>query len=340
MTLTTKNEWFVDENERKVLLRGVNLGGSSKVPTIPNGATHLKTDFTDHREVSFVGRPFPLKEANEHFNRIKHWGFNCLRFLVTWEAIEHKGPKQYDKEYLDYIEEILKIAEQYEFYIFIDPHQDVWSRMTGGDGAPGWLFEKVGLDFTKFDESEAAFVMQYRFDPNNPTTYPPMYWDNNNIRFASTTMWTLFFGGRDFAPSCKIDGVDAQDYFQDHYIGVVEQVAKRVKDFPFIVGFDSLNEPKKGWIEEKVDGSGKEGFSEILGHAFTPYDAMLMAAGNPRTIPYREIKGTSIKETWKDLLNNNGVSCWLKGKEDIWRREGIWDLDSNGNPKILNNDNF
>ena len=90
MTLTTKNEWFIDKNGRTVLLRGLNLGGSSKVPTRPNGATHIKTDFKDQRDVSFVGRPFPLREADEHFRRIKHWGFNSLRFLITWEAIEHR----------------------------------------------------------------------------------------------------------------------------------------------------------------------------------------------------------------------------------------------------------
>jgi len=27
------------------------------VPFNPNGATHIKTDFTDHEEVSFIGRP-------------------------------------------------------------------------------------------------------------------------------------------------------------------------------------------------------------------------------------------------------------------------------------------
>ncbi|MFX1353512.1 MAG: cellulase family glycosylhydrolase [Promethearchaeota archaeon] len=337
MSLRIDKEWFIDDKGRKVLLRGVNLGGSSKVPFKPNGATHIRTDFSDHCDVSFVGRPFPLKEANEHFNRLKHWGFNCLRFLITWEAIEHKGPKEYDKEYLDYIEEILKISTEFGFYTFIDPHQDVWSRMSGGDGAPGWTFEKVGLDITKFDDSEAALVMQYRYDPNNPKAYPAMQWSSNSLRFANGTMWTLFFGGKDFAPSCVIDGLNAQEYLQEHYFNAIKQVALRVKDNSSVIGFDSLNEPEQGWIEKRIDGIGAEKQSEELGYTFTPFDAMLTGAGYTRTIGFKEIKRLGVRETRKDALNTKKVSCWIEGVDDIWRREGIWGLNENGEPVILKN---
>ncbi len=77
MTLKIKNEWFIDDKGRSVLLRGINLGGSSKVPVRPNGATHIKTDFNNHRDVSFVGRTFPINEAAEHNKRLKQWCFNC-----------------------------------------------------------------------------------------------------------------------------------------------------------------------------------------------------------------------------------------------------------------------
>ncbi len=340
MTLTIEKEWFIDEFGRKVLLRGVNIGASSKVPCIPNGATHIQTDFKDHRDVSFVGRPFPIEEAAEHFKRLRHWGFNCVRFLLTWEAIEHQGPKQYDKEYLDYIEEFLKIAREHGFYIFIDPHQDVWSRMSGGDGAPGWTFEKVGLDFTKFDDSEAAYVMQYRYDSNAPNAYTPMSWTANEHRLASSTMFTLFFGGKHFAPSCNIEGINAQDYLQNHFFEAIKQVALRLKDNPNILGFNTLNEPNSGFIEKLVDGSNIEGFSEILGYAFTPFDAMLTGAGITRSIGYHEIKRFGIKETRKDNLNPNNITAWLEGSEDIWKAQGIWGFDENEIPIILKNDYF
>jgi len=340
MILRIKNEHLIDDKGRTILLRGVNLGGSSKIPFTPNGATHIKSNFSDHRNVSFIGRPFPLKEADEHFSRLRHWGFNCLRFLITWEAIEHYGPGEFDIEYLDYLEEVLKIAESFKFYTFIDSHQDVWSRITGGDGAPGWTFEKIGLDYTKFESTEAALTMQSRYDSNDLTKYSSMHWMGNTYRFANGTMWTLFFGGKDFAPSCKVDGTNAQNYLQNHFFDAMKQLASRLKENPYILGFDILNEPPEGWIGKYVDGSEWEGKSDVIGYVFTPIDAMLTGAGYSRTIGYQEVKRFGIKETRKDELNQAKVSCWLDGYEDIWKKEGIWGLDKVGNPKILKNEHF
>ena len=48
--------------------------------------------FFDHRNVSFVNEPFSLKQADEHFMRLRIWGFNLIRLGVSWEALEHAGP--------------------------------------------------------------------------------------------------------------------------------------------------------------------------------------------------------------------------------------------------------
>lgn len=155
-----KGPWFVDGAGRTLLLRGVNLAGSSKVPYTPNGATHLAAGFLDHRSASFVGRPFPLEQADEHFARLRAWGLTFERLLVTWEAVEHAGPGHYDEAYLRYLRAIVERAAAHGIDVFIDPHQDAWSRWTGGDGAPGWTLEAIGMDLAKLPAAGAAFTHQ------------------------------------------------------------------------------------------------------------------------------------------------------------------------------------
>ncbi|MDI7276247.1 MAG: cellulase family glycosylhydrolase, partial [Anaerolineae bacterium] len=216
--------WFRDEQGRTLLLRGVNLGGSSKVPFRPNGATHIREGFFDHRNVSFVGRPFPLAEADEHFARLRAWGLTFVRLLVTWEAIEHGGPGIYDEEYLDYIYQVARRAGEHGISLFVDPHQDVWSRFSGGDGAPGWTFEAVGMDITRFPETGAAIVHATHGDP-----LPHLIWPTNGDRLAAATMFTLFFAANDLAPRTRVDGEPVQEYLQRHYLGAIRQVALRLR---------------------------------------------------------------------------------------------------------------
>src|SRR5882757_679939 len=174
---------FVDREGRHVILRGLNVGGDCKVP-YPDGGTQHPGDFGDHRSVSFVGRPFPLEEADEHLGRIAGWGFNVIRLLVTWEAVEHAGPRDYDHAYIDYVGRVCERAAEHGLAVFIDFHQDVWSRMSGGSGAPCWIFDKLGLDYRRFDTANGAHVMQYRYDYADPRArqedrYPTMSWPVN-----------------------------------------------------------------------------------------------------------------------------------------------------------------
>ncbi|HAP54411.1 MAG TPA: hypothetical protein DCQ16_00210, partial [Spirochaetaceae bacterium] len=93
------------------------------------------------------------EEADEHFARLSSWGQRFLRLLVTWEAVEHEGPDTYDYAYLDYLEALAEKAAHWGVNLFIDPHQDVWSRWSGGDGAPQWTLEAVGFEARNFHAS-------------------------------------------------------------------------------------------------------------------------------------------------------------------------------------------
>jgi len=347
--LHIEGRWFVDDAGRRVILRGVNLGGDCKVP-YPDGGTNFPGDFSNHREVSFIGRPFPIAEAAEHFTRLHAWGFNCLRLLTTWEAVEHRGPGEYDTDYLDYFAELCRIAGEYGFYIFVDFHQDVWSRMTGGDGAPCWLFEKVGIDYRKLAESESAHVMQYLYDYSRggrqEDRYPTMSWSQNARWPANGIMWTLFFAGRDFAPGLTIDGINVQDYLLEHYLGAQREIARRIRDLPNVLGFDSLNEPTPGWIGQRLSyrhvGPREENKHRAApGLAWSPLDGMLVSHGVSRAVPALEFDpaSRSVVSKRERTMNPKRVSIWKKGAPDPFEQAGAWKSNADGSYQVIR-DNF
>jgi len=308
---------FKDEFGRTLMLRGVNLGGSSKVPTKPDGATYLSNNFYDHRDISFVGRPFPIDQADEHFTRLKSWGFNLLRFLTTWEAIEHAGPGIYDHEYLEYIRAVVEKAAEHNINIFIDPHQDVWSRFSGGDGAPGWTFEMIGMDITAFQETGAAFTHQAHGDP-----LPQMIWSTNATKLAAATMFTLFFGGSDFAPFTKIGGESVEELFQRHFINSIQKLAEYLSDLPNVIGFDTMNEPVEGWIG--IKDLNKRYTTVEKGFIPTPFQAMQLGAGIPLKLKKWERGVLGAKVVGRELVNPDGIRVWMDGFDPIWQENGVW----------------
>jgi hypothetical protein len=348
--LKSAGHWFIETGrDRKVYLRGINLGGDSKVP-FPKGGTQFFDTFENHRKVSFVGRPFPLAEAEEHFSRLKAWGFNCLRLLTTWEAVSHFGPSQFDQEYLKYFRSVIEIAERFGFYIFIDFHQDVWSRMTGGDGAPGWTLEALGMDISKISESDSAIVMQSKYDYSRPgirqeENYPTMCWSQNYRYPANAIAWTLFFAGKDFAPSFKIGGVNVQDYLQGEYLSAMRAVAEMVADLPNVMGFDSLNEPSRGWIGKRLSDRGYDVSKNIgffPGPAWSPIDGLFSSMGYQVDLPYLELSllrgGFTAKRNL--TMNPKKISLWKNPNlGDPFQLEGAWELKDEM-PFILQDDYF
>jgi glycosyl hydrolase family 5/cellulase (glycosyl hydrolase family 5) len=325
--------YFKDEQGRTRLLRGINLGGSSKFPTKPDGATHLQAGFFEHHDVSFIGRPFPLETADEHFQRLKAWGLDFLRLIVTWEAVEHCGAGHYDEAYLDYLVAIVDKAADYDILLFIDFHQDVWSRFTGGDGAPGWTLEAAGLDMRNFEATTAAIVHQTHGSP-----FPKMRWASNYSKLATGTMFTLFFAGNDFAPQTKIDDVSIQDYLQEHYINMLRQVVMRLKDKANVLGYDWMNEPSKGFIG--LSNLGKLQWTFKHGEMPTPFQAMCLGEGLPQRIMYWTMGWLGMYPIRRHKVDPQGTRAWQEGVEGIWKQHGVWDMDNRGKAILLQADYF
>lgn len=332
MRIHPDGPWLKDDHGRTLILRGVNLGGSSKVPATPDGATHNGDGFFEHRGVSFVGRPFPLAEADEHFARLRAWGLTFLRLLVTWEAVEHAGPGQYDEVYLDYLEAVVAKAGEHGMTIFVDPHQDVWSRFAGGDGAPGWSFEAAGLDIRHFQATGAAIVHATHGDP-----FPRMIWPTNGWKLAAATMFTLFFGGDDFAPATLVDGEPIQGYLQRHFIGAMRQVAARLARFSHVVGYEPMNEPMAGYIGNRELHCPAGPLTQQ--ERPSPFQSMLLGAGIPQEV---ELWDSSLRprRVGSRVVNPHGLSAWLPGRGCLWQANGVWGRDSDGHIRLLRPHHF
>ena len=90
------------------------------------------------------------------------------------------------------------------------------------------------MDITRPDATDAAFTHQMQGDP-----FLRMIWPSNYSRLGAATMFTLFFAGNDFALATTVDGEPIQDYLQRHYIDSVVQLARRLRDLPNVVGYDT-----------------------------------------------------------------------------------------------------
>ncbi|PKL08010.1 MAG: hypothetical protein CVV51_11135 [Spirochaetae bacterium HGW-Spirochaetae-7] len=327
MMIHGKDGWFVDDDGRRLILRGCNLGGDCKTPYRPRNELPTREEFYDWRSAGFVGRPLPEAEAADHLDRLQRWGFNVARLVVTWEGLEPGGPGAYDEGYYDYIERLVALAGERDIRIFIDPHQDAWSRWTGGDGAPAWTLDQIGFNPRTLHRSGAAFIHEETGDP-----YPKMRWPSNYSRLACQTMFTLFFAGDDFAPGLRIDGMDSRNWLQGRYIEALARLAGRLARFEAVIGVDTLNEPNDGHIG-LADLSRLERAMSKVGPMPSPFEAMAAGSGFPREVDVYGIKGLSQGVIGREILGEHGVSAWKEGAGCLWRREGVWD-ESCGKPVL------
>ncbi|KAF1331728.1 Glycosyl hydrolase, partial [Globisporangium splendens] len=337
---------FVDAQGRVQLLRGVNLGGASKLPrgyAHRDGVVPLPDDQFFSGNVSFVDRPFPLKDADLHFARLRRWGLTFVRLVVTWEAIEHEGPGIYDREYLAYIRALVAHAADYGILVYIDPHQDVWSRWTGGDGAPLWTMEAVGLEPRHFETTKASLCIETYCKKGSVPQFPKMIWPTNYFKLASATMFTLFWGGSQFAPSCHVNGVPVQEFLQLHYLNAMAQLAEALRGLKNVVGFGSMNEPSSGYIGVQDLSKCFQPGELKYDFAPTPFQGMCLGEAIPQVVGrwsngfMQHVLGLPDS---KELVDPRGTRAWKPTHRCIWKDEGVWTVDAQGHAKLLRPDYF
>ena len=315
--LTVKDGFFWDKEGSRIRLKGINLSGAAKTPS-------LKTD-------SYCDVPFSVKESDAHFCRLKELGFNALRFIVTWDAIAPKAAGEYDEEYLDFVDQFLHKAGSYGFYITIDMHQDIFSRFFFGSGAPRWAIEAAGINLETVVNADA--VIHPIHHANEDLKH--LNWFNAYRRIACQTMFTLFFGGDTFAPKLKVEGKGIESFLQDNYIAAYKKLLEKVANNPWVIGFNSMNEPNPGLIGSHL----KESHLPFdLGITPSPYQSILMGAGLPQSVPLIKISLFRKIRKGKKLLNPNKIPIWKD--HCIWKEHGVYEIDADGYPHLLDENYF
>ncbi|KAK7052960.1 hypothetical protein VNI00_004280 [Paramarasmius palmivorus] len=330
---------FVDKYGRVCNLRGVNVSGSCK-----SAANHDDDIFPSEAEtVTFVGRPFPLEEAHEHFSRLRRWGFTFLRFLVTWEAVEHAGPGIYDTEYLTYLRNILQLLPQYGMTAFVAIHQDVWSRYSGGSGAPAWTLECVGFDLHELEPTGAAWLKGIKGGGHIESERG--LWPCGYQKLAASTMATLFWAGDTFAPKLNINDrhgrpVPAQQYLQNAFLDMCEVLVKAVGDLETVIGFEMMNEPHRGYIDLKSLHGFDYNTDLHLGSVPTAFESFQLGAGHPTSVAvWTRSFPMPTRKTGQTTLNSEGRKVWkTKGPTQgkcVWEMHGVWGWCKNKDEAVV-----
>ncbi|KAI8849561.1 glycoside hydrolase superfamily [Chytridium lagenaria] len=276
-------------------------------------------------------------------------GINLCEVVGTWEALgklvellkladqcRNGGPGIYDEEYIDYLIKIMEKMAKYGIKCFIDPHQDTWSRYSGGSGAPGWTFEVAGMDLTTFRQVGAAHIS----DVTEPSTTKHQYWPTNYAKLACCTMFTLFFGGETFAPKTLYKGESVQHFLQRHFINAFAHLATRLKDCPAVIGFEVMNEPHFGYIGLP----SIHHFDPLTTLHFGPFPSALesfaLGSGVSLDVPfYVQSWPWPTQKAGTKRLNDEKLSAWIDGRKCIWEEHGVWKM-VDGKPVPLKTDYF
>lgn len=184
--------FIVDRCGRAVILRGVNVESSSKGDAQDD----------DH---------FPASDPALQEKFGTEWGWNSVRFLVFWGAIEpEKGT--YDEAYLDEVERWMDRYEAMGIHVVLDMHQDLYGWKVGFDGAPDWAVDTQGHPIAP-PATEGAWWLRGA-DPA--------------VQAAYQAFW---------------NPADGDTELQDHYLGALKHLAERFADHPAVIGYDVMNEP-------------------------------------------------------------------------------------------------
>jgi hypothetical protein len=154
----------------------------------------------------------------------------------------------------------------------------------------------------------------------------------------TATMFSLFFGGKTYAPDLCIDGQNVQDWLQGHYIAAFRHCFRRLKNCAAIAGWGVMNEPNKGFIGCKDLGQAEPPMMPV-GLRPSPWDAIRAASGYPVAAPVYSAGSFGKLSFKREILNPESDSLFKEGFACPWKQAGVW-AEEDGKPRLLRKDHF
>ena len=185
-------------------------------------------------------------------------------------------------------------------------------------------------------------------------------------RLVSYTIFTLFFAGREYAPQAIINGVNIQEFLENHFLAAMRHLAQRIHDAgnledSTVIGWESINEPCIGLVGYTDLDIVME--TQQLRKTTCPsaFQCMLLGEGVKTHVDVYDWTQFGPKKTGSKLVDPQGSKAWISSdKYDkkyrfqrdpqwklgqcIWAQHGVWDsktcklqrpqyflLDGNGN---------
>jgi len=161
-----------------------------------------------------------------------------------------------------------------------------------------------------------------------------MIWSTNYGRLLSQTLFTLFFAGRVFAPNCIIDGINIQDYLQQHYIAAFGELADRIKQADeaeglelldaCVIGWDSLNEPAEGFVGwDDLNQYPKQQTTTLKkGTTPSPAQSLRLGMGQPQTVDIWDFGAFGPRRTGSATVDPKGRKIWAEPDPDATSTSG------------------
>ncbi len=168
---------------------------------------------------------------------------------MNWQGVE-KEYGVYDKEHLKKQVEQLKIAIKNGMYVFIDFHQDIFTKYIkdnagfDGYGAPKWVIDGMNLKH----RDAGCWIVKVGKIKKKCTAWSMSYFLNKGVVEANDKFWanyvlTLKGGLKVPVWDAFLDMVEAtMSYFEEN---LTEE------EFSYIIGLDPINEPAPGKLKVK-----------------------------------------------------------------------------------------